>query len=76
VGKIAKKTLGACVFVISAFKIQRHVDKNTLLQTAFSVVLPTGKGRYTMKARIFQKVSARFCPVYIIHPRKIHKEDI
>jgi len=74
VGKIAKKTLGACVFVISAFKIQRHVDKNTLLQTAFSVVLPTG--RYTMKARIFQKVSARFCPVYIIHPRKIHKEDI
>jgi len=32
-----------CVFVNSAFKIQCHVVKNTLTQTAFSVIFPTGK---------------------------------
>jgi len=31
------------VFVNSALKIQCHVVDNTLLQTAFSVILPTGK---------------------------------
>jgi len=43
VGKIAKKSsLNECVFVNSALKIQRHIVKNTLLQTAFSAILPTG----------------------------------
>jgi len=30
------------VFVTSAFKIQCHIVKNALLQTAFSAILPTG----------------------------------
>jgi len=38
VGKIAKKTV--CIFVNSAIKIQCQVVKNTLLQTAFSAILP------------------------------------
>jgi len=37
VGKIAKKNrLKGCAFVNSAFKIQCHIVKNTLLQTAFA----------------------------------------
>jgi len=32
-----------CVFVNSALKIPCHVVKNTLLQTAFSAILPTGR---------------------------------
>jgi len=46
VSKIAEKSsLKECVFVNWALKIQCHVVKNTLLQTAFSAILPTGKGR-------------------------------
>jgi len=40
VGKIAKKSsLKECVFINSAFKIQCHVVKNTLLQTAYFSIL-------------------------------------
>jgi len=43
VGKIAKKnTLKECSFVNSALKIQCHIIKNTLPQTALSEILPTG----------------------------------
>jgi len=43
VGKIAKKQSEGvqCVFVNSALKIQCYIV-NTLIQTAFSVILPTG----------------------------------
>jgi len=42
VGKIAKKSsLKKSVFGNSALKIQCHVVKYTLLQTAFSAILPT-----------------------------------
>jgi len=37
-----KSSLKKCVFVNSALNIQCHVIKNTLLQTAFSAILPTG----------------------------------
>jgi len=42
--------------VNSAFKIQCHIVKNTLLQTAFSVILPTGKG---LRSRIRQRAKAQ-----------------
>ena len=43
-GKIAKKyTPEEWVFVESAFNVQSHIAKNTLLHTAFSVILPAGK---------------------------------
>jgi len=42
VGKIAKKRLKECVFVNSALKIRCRIVKNTLQQTAFSVILSTG----------------------------------
>jgi len=32
-----------CVFVNSALKVQCHFVKNTLLQIAFSAILPTGE---------------------------------
>jgi len=35
-------SLKECIFVNSALKIQCHVVKNTLLETAFSAILPTG----------------------------------
>jgi len=38
-----RNSLMECVFVNSAIKIQCHVVKNTLLQTAFSAILPTGR---------------------------------
>jgi len=41
-GKIAKIQSKECVFVNSAFKLQCHIVKNTLLHTAFSAILPTG----------------------------------
>jgi len=42
VGKIAKKTVWRCAFFDNlALKIQCHVVKNTLLQTAFSAIFPT-----------------------------------
>jgi len=42
VGKMAKNSLKEWVFVNSALKIQCHIVKNTLLQTAFSAILPIG----------------------------------
>jgi len=39
VGKIAKNSLKECIFA----QIQYHIIKNTLLQTAFSAILLTGK---------------------------------
>jgi len=39
-----KSSLKQRVFVNSALKLQCH---NTLLQTAFSAILPTGNGEYT-----------------------------
>jgi len=42
VGKITKKNhLKECVFVNSALKL-RQIGKNTLLQTDYSEILPTG----------------------------------
>jgi len=43
-GKSLKNSLKECVFVNSAFGTQNtyHVVKNTLLQTAFSAIFPTG----------------------------------
>jgi len=38
-----KQSEGAHFFVNSALKIQCHAVKNTLLLTAFSAILPTGK---------------------------------
>jgi len=35
-------TLKECVFVNSALKLQYYIVKNTLLQTAFWAILPTG----------------------------------
>jgi len=43
VGKITKKQSEGVRFVNSALKIQCHVVKKTILQTAFSAILPTGK---------------------------------
>jgi len=37
-----KSSLKQCVFVSLPLKIQCHIVKNTLLQTAFSAILPTG----------------------------------
>jgi len=45
-----KNNLKEFVFVTSALKIQGHVVKNTLIQTAFSVFLATG--RYWKKSRL------------------------
>jgi len=42
VGKIAKKQSEGLRFY-SALKLQRHIVKNTLPQTAFSAILPTGQ---------------------------------
>jgi len=43
-GQITKKknNLKEYVYVNSALKIQYHTVKNTLLQTAFSAILPAG----------------------------------
>jgi len=41
VGKFAKKQSEEMPFFNSALKIQCHIVKNRLLQTAFSVILPT-----------------------------------
>jgi len=50
VGKIDKKnSVKECVFVNSALKIQCHVVNNTLLQTAFSAILPTGIVQFFIK---------------------------
>jgi len=49
-----KNSLEECLFVNSAFKIQCHVPKNTLHQTAFSV-----KFRYS-KPRISERVKIKF----------------
>jgi len=38
-----KYSLKECVIDNSALKIQCHIIKNTLLQTAFSAILPTAK---------------------------------
>jgi len=38
--KFPKNCLKECIFVNLALKIQRYIVKNTLLQTAFSVILP------------------------------------
>jgi len=47
VGKIAKKnSLKECSFVNSALKIQCHIVKSTILQTAFWEILPTGIAKY------------------------------
>jgi len=40
--KSPKKTEGVRFFVNSAFKLQCHIVKNTVLQTAFLAILPTG----------------------------------
>jgi len=43
-GQNRQKNSLKCIFVInSALKIQCHIVKNTLLQTAFSVILSAGK---------------------------------
>jgi len=40
---LIKQNWKECVFLNSALKIQYHVVTNTLQQTAFSAILPTGK---------------------------------
>jgi len=35
-------SLKECIFFNSALKLQCNIVKNTLLQTAFSAILPTG----------------------------------
>jgi len=42
VGKIAKKQSEGVRFLL-ILKLQCHIVKNTLRQTAFSAILPTGK---------------------------------
>jgi len=39
---LQKNSLKESVFVNSALKIQHHIVKNILLQTAFLAILPTG----------------------------------
>jgi len=64
VGKNRQKQSEGVRFVIQHSKIQRHVVKNTLLQTAFSVVLPTrieenflliNKRFHSQKSHFFEK---------------------
>jgi len=40
--KSPKNSVKECVFINSALKIQLHIVKSTLLQTAFSAILRTG----------------------------------
>jgi len=40
--KSLKNSLKEYIFINSALKMQCRVVKNTLVQTAFSVILPTG----------------------------------
>jgi len=66
VGKIAKKQF----FVNSALKIQCHVVKNNLLQTAFSAIFPVWVSTYILtNASCFVFVpmitwSTWCCPLY------------
>jgi len=51
--EVKKNSLKECVFVNSALNIQCHVVENTLLQTAFSAILPTGQRHETLFRRCY-----------------------
>jgi len=66
VGKIAKKnSQKECIFVNSALKIQCHIVKSTLLQTAFFGDFAHWENSFRNK-RIKQKQNSNFIPFYII----------
>jgi len=64
-----KDNLKECVYVNSSLKIQCHIVKNTLLQTAFSAILPTGV------VKIFLKEPKKFTNDFLQYSLKIVKSS-
>jgi len=54
-----------CIFINSALKIQCHIVINTLLQTAFLVILPTEIKATKSLPGLAQSMGAKVCPPLI-----------